>query len=336
MKFALVLEISNNPHFDQEKILTAVDLSNTSCFDLVSSDEINSIETALLDLKHTVIRLDGPHDILNCVNDLRLPETLVFNKSRGFSGLERKIVVPALCDYYSIPYIGSSGYAMTLARNKYHTNRLLAGIGINVPFATIVPPGYLKQVSFPDFPVIVKPNHEAGALGISVKSISTNKKAIIDNVEYIHSEFNQPVIVEEYISGEEFKVAVIGNGRDAVAMGCVGVMHNGKPIQNSLQTREDVVFDRLSYYIPKSSSLVQKAMKVAIDVHMVIGCRDYSRIDFRVSANASEVVCMEVSTQPDMGKHSSFISAAKQKLKNYRSIIKSIYTATLNRYDQMN
>ena len=330
MRFALVLEISDNPHFDQNRVVS--EYSNTSSFDLVTTSEISSIEAALVSFDRTVFRLDGPTGILTHVDELRSSDTLVFNKSRGFVGLERKLVVPALCDFYGVPYIGSSGYVMTLARNKYHTNRFLAGIGINVPSAFLISYGDPLPGDLPVHPVIVKPNYEAGALGISEKSIVSGTPAIQNNVESLHDEFKQPVIIEEYISGEEFKVAVIGNGRDAKAMGCAGVLRNGKPIVGSLQSREDVIFDRLSYYVPDSADLVEKAMKIAVDVHRATACRDYSRIDFRVSDDGSTVLCMEVSTQPDLGEHSSFISAAKQSLSTYENVIRAIYTATLFRY----
>lgn len=331
MRFALVLEISDNPHFDKNKIFS--EYSNTSSFDLVTMSEAGSIEAALVSFDHTVLRLDGPAGIMDHVDELQSPDTIVFNKSRGFVGLERKLVVPALCDFYGVPYIGSSGYVMTMARNKYHTNRFLLAIGIKVPSAFLIPYGDQFPGGLPGYPVIVKPNDEAGALGICEQSIVSGIPAIQNRTESLHDEFKQSVIIEEYISGEEFKVAVIGNGHDAKAVGCAGVLRNGKPIVGSLQTREDVLYDRLSYYVPDSTNLVENAMKIAVVVHRAIGCRDYSRIDFRVSEDGSTIICMEVSTQPDLGEHSSFISAAKQSLSTYENVIRAIYITALLRYN---
>jgi D-alanine-D-alanine ligase len=241
--------------------------------------------------------------------------------------------VPALCDFYNIPYIGSTGYVMTMARNKYHTNRFLMGIGIKVPPAFLIPYGDQLPEGLPEYPVIIKPNDEAGALGICEQSIVTGLPAIKVRAEALHEKFKHPVIIEEYIIGEEFKVAVIGNGGSAKAVGCVGVSRNGKPIVGSLQTREDIIYDRLSYYTPNSKPLIEKAMEVAVFIHRQMGCRDYSRIDFRISKDGSSLVFMEVSTQPDIGKHSSFISAAKQSFSTYENVIKGIYNSALQRYN---
>ena len=331
MKIALVFEIDDNPHFCTKAINK--DQSDCSSYDLVTRTEVELIESALRSLGHEVERINGSKELLQRAPDLHASKTVVFNKSRGISGLERKIAVPVICDHFKIPCVGSSGYVATLARHKYHTNRLLAGMGFSVPFAFIVYCGQSVPTNPTSSKVIVKPNHEAGALGINRASVVDSHEEICKAVAQIHNQFKQAAVIEEYVSGEEFKVAVIGNRNKAHALGCVAVMVNGESIIDSLQTRDDVRLDRLTYYNPKDSALAEEALSLAAQVHTAFECRDYSRIDFRVSEDKSHVICMEVSTQPDLGGHSSFISAAKQTLHNYETGILSILNATSLRYN---
>lgn len=330
MNIALVFEIDGNPYFCDTT--PNENQEGSTAFDLVSKTEIKSIESALRALGHSVERIDGPKALLERTPDLLASKALVFNKSRGVVGLERKAAVPVICDYHKIPYIGSSGYTATLARHKYHTNRLLAGMGFRVPFAFLVNCGQTVPADLNFSKCIVKPNHEAGALGINEDSIVEGHHDLCEAVARIHHRFNQPAIIEDYISGEEFKVAVIGNTEEAAALGCVAVMADGRPLTDTLQTRKDVLFDRLAYYTPKASALVDAALDTALQIHLAFECRDYSRIDFRVSEEKSRLVCMEVSTQPDLGRNASFVSAATQTVKSYKTGIQAILAAACRRY----
>jgi D-alanine-D-alanine ligase len=334
MKLALVFEIDENPYFCNEK--ANKDQADSSSYDLVTRTEIELIESALRALGHEVERVNGPKELLKRVLDLRSSKTVVFNKSRGIFGLERKIAVPVICDHFKIPCVGSSGYVATLARHKYHTNRLLAGMGFRVPSAFLVNCGQSVPANLPYSRVIVKPNHEAGALGINEESVVDSREALCKAVAQIHKQFKQAAVIETYVSGEEFKVAVIGNGTEARSLGCVAVMVENQPIIGSLQTRQDVRLNRLAYYTPKDSALVQEALELAAKVHSAFECRDYSRVDFRVSEDNSHVICMEISTQPDLGRHSSFISAAKQALPDYDAGIAAILNETIQRYNLEN
>jgi D-alanine-D-alanine ligase len=324
---ALVYEISNNPYFAD------ISVDRESPFaELVKPYEINRLKKALNNLKYVILEFDGPFDFLNSISRLKKKKNLVvFSKCRGISGLERKVFMPTICTMFKIPFIGTSSYAITLARHKYHTNRLLSGLGFNVPMASICYPGQLQNPKIDTFPVIVKPNHESGALGISEDSIAYSDQQVKELVGDLHKRYNQPCIIENFVSGEEWRISVIGNHPDARAIGCAGVLKNGKLIIGSLQTRSDLLCGRIDYYFPDESNLLGEAMQTAVKIHTALGCKDYSRIDFRVSKE-NELVCMEVSTYPDISEDSSFIYAAMQSFTTYEEVIQSIINSCQMRY----
>lgn len=329
----LIYEISGNPYFGAQQ-----DKSKDRICEFPKPSEVNQLAQVLKELEYGVEIIDGPRDLLRRASELRSKCSLLFNKSIGYHGLERKIAVPAICQLSDMPFLGTSAYGMTLARHKYHTNRLLSGIGFNVPNAILMQVGSTPEpndLRHLHFPVIVKPNHESDALGITDDSVCYDFGQTNVRIKMIHDRFDQPAIIEEFIGGEEWKVAVLGNCPNTHALGCVGVMKNGIPITGSLQTRTDVVEDTLSYYTPTNDRLVQHALHLATQIHNIMGLCDYSRCDFRLDKQ-DKLCCMEVSTHPDIDAESSFITAAKQSLLDYDTIIRSIVETALSRYTKGN
>jgi D-alanine-D-alanine ligase len=215
---------------------------------------------------------------------------------------------------------------MTLARHKFHTNRLLNGLGFLVPDACT----FYSSCETPrikTFPVIVKPNAESDSLGIDEKSVCYTLNEVIAKSKEIIEFFGAPAIIEEFIPGDEIKVAVIGNYTDAMVAGAVSVLKKGKPLLDTFQTREDVMSDYLSYSpLAKTGGLSNSVRKLAKQIHKALELNDYSRIDFRIGAQGA-VYCMEVSTHPYIAStNAAFTSAALQKYNSYTEMINAIIT----------
>ena len=325
-RIAIVYEISQNPLFESVGESNADRLT-----EFAQPSEIDSIVSTLKDLGHSIGVIDGPFDLLQRAEDVRAEFDLVFNKSLGFKGIERKIHVPSICLLYGIPMLGSSAYSMTLARHKFHTNRLLAGLGYRVPGAVLMTgqnPPCLESLRLP---LIVKPNQESDAVGISTDSVVNGHIEAIARARWIVKTFNQPAIIEEFIGGEEWKIPVLGNLEMAQAMGNVGVMRNGEPILGSLQTRQDLLERRLRHYAVPDNEASAEAKSLAEAVHRDLGLADYSRCDFRLD-DEGQVYCLEVSTHPELNRHSSFIAGASIGGQSYSEILESIVRTALLRH----
>jgi len=327
MTIGIIYEISQNPLFNNSS-----DKYDDRLSEFVSPTEINLLCRTIKELGYSIEIIDGAEDLLKRISTIKNKCSILFNKSIGFKGLERKLIVPAICQLHQLPIVGSSAYSMTLARHKFHTNKLLKGLGFNVPQSVLMSKNSSNEISNGiTFPVIVKPNHESDSLGISEDSIFYNNKDIQDKVMELQKKFNQDVIIENFISGEEWKVAIIGNEENAKAYGCCGVKKHGRPIVGSLQTRTDIVNKNLSYYKPIKNMLVQKAIKIALKIHKNLDLHDYSRIDFRLGEN-NKLYCMEVSTHPNLSLDSSFIKSSLQSFNSYEEIIQEIIKNSLNRH----
>lgn len=321
----VVYEMTSNPYFGN----TGSEYTDRIS-EYVYPSEINDICQAICAIGENYKIIDGPQGLIDSVNSKEKID-LIFNKSIGFKGLERKIAVPAICQIYNLPRLGTGAYAMTLCRHKFHTNRLLHGLGFHVPFA------FLYQInnpmpSIPCFPVIVKPNEESDSLGITEESICYSYGDLERRIQKLYENFQQDLIIEEFIPGEEWKVAVIGNGSDAKACGCVNSMKNGHSMNGTLQTRDDIVQNTL-YFVPVNHPLKDKALDTAVCIHRILNLNDYSRCDFRLGSDGC-LYCMEVSTHPEIShRSSSFIEAAKLTYSTYNKVIHEIISSAYERYD---
>lgn len=321
----MVYERSGNPFFDLH-----TDVIKDPLAEYIKPSEVNRIVKALDVLGYDVEFIDGPRHLLQDISKLKKRVKLLFNKSLGIKGLEKKNPVPTIAHLFQIPVVGASSYGLTLGRHKYHVNRLLHGIGITVPHSVICYPGEIPSSTL-TYPVIVKPNNESNSLGITANSIFYDSHGLVDTVAELHKKFNQPVVIEEYIRGPEWHVAIIGNKPNTQALGCVEAVKNGSPIVNSVKTRADNVLRRIQYFQVAPSPLVREALDTAKKIHDMTECYDYSRCDFRIGTG-SELVCIEITPHPDLGEDSCFVPAALQAIENYELMIDRILGATITRY----
>lgn len=313
----IIYEITGNPYFNE-----GINLHD-KISEYTYPSEVNDICWAFKAIGYQFEIIDGASDLFEREYQLRSICDIFFNKSIGFKGLERKSVVPVLGQFFNLPIIGSSAYSMTLARHKFHTNRLLCGMGFLTPNAQVATDsGVVPEIKI--FPVIVKPNSESDSLGIEEDSVCYYQQDVNRKVKQILKTFGSPVIIEQFIPGEEIKVSVLGHNTQARAIGAVRVLKHGISIEGSLQTRMDVLSDCIQYVEMKDSLLKQDVLSMAARIHVALELSDYSRIDFRLGKK-DQIYCMEVSTHPDIAKEkSSFVNAALQSFCGYEAVIAAI------------
>jgi D-alanine-D-alanine ligase len=139
---------------------------------------------------------------------------IVFNIAEGTKGRGREAQVPAILNFFRIPFTGSDETTLCIALDKALTKRILATYHIKtnkynvIRKETPVLPG--KFV----FPAIVKPNAEGSSKGISSLSLASDMNELHHLIEKNLDYYQQDMLVEEYIEGREFTIGIIGNGKD--------------------------------------------------------------------------------------------------------------------------
>src|SRR6266550_255313 len=187
---------------------------------------ITAVEQAL-GLFGTVIRLEADQFFPQKVV-LARPD-LVFNMAEGLHGQSREALVPAICEYLNIPYTGSDPLTLALSLHKGRTKETLAYRGVpTAPFTCIEAPGQIERMAL-TYPVFVKPVAEGSGKGVFATNLCANAAALRERARFLLERYAEPVLVETYLPGPEFTVAILGNGPEAYCLPVIGFDFSALP-----------------------------------------------------------------------------------------------------------
>lgn len=249
---------------------------------------IEAIASVIRGLGHDVTLLGDGRELLRQLLDR--PPDFVFNFAEGEGvSRSREARVPAVLEMLGIPYTGSDPLTMAVTLDKDCAKRLVASARIAVPQALAIHPADLEwKIDIPfsrlPFPVIVKPAWEGSSKGIRQKCLVNSADELPEVVEWLRGEQRQPILVEEYIQGDEVTVGILGNEEPTV----LGIMRVS-PVEAvdkfvySLEVKRD--FRRLVRYecpAPLPEAIITRVKEAALAAFRVLGCRDVARIDFRI------------------------------------------------------
>ena len=299
-----------------------------------SIDTIDAVASALA-AYGDVIRLEANADFPQHLRDVR-PD-IVFNIAEGLHGVNREAHVPAICEFYGIPYSASDPFTCALCLDKSRTKEVLAFHGVpTAPFTVIHELADLRRpTSAVRFPVFVKPIHEGSSKGITEANYCRTPDELYTQVEFLLERYQQPVLVEEYLPGAEFTCAVLGNGDDARVLPIVGMNFEALP-DGALPVygfEAKWIWDRPEkpleiFECPAriTEELRSTIEQVALRAYRVLGCRDWSRIDVRLDA-AGKPNVVEVNPLPGIlpnpADNSCFPKAARAAGMSYDELIQA-------------
>src|SRR6266550_3947386 len=266
---------------------------------------ITAVESALSRLGK-VVRLEANEDFPERLRQTR-PD-IVFNIAEGFHGVNREAHVPAICEFYRIPYSGSDPFTLTLCLDKARAKETLAFHGIPTPkFLLVEKLADLYRVAEKlALPLFVKPVHEGSSKGITDSSLCRDRDQLFRQTEFLLENYRQPVLVEEFLPGKEFTCAVLGNGAEATVLPLVAMNFESLP-EGALRIYSfdaKFVWDRPEnpldiFQCPAriTRELQASIERVTLDAFRVLGCRDWARIDVRLDGDGKPNV-LEVNPLP--------------------------------------
>lgn len=254
----------------------------TAEFDKEST--IEGIENALHALGYETERIGH---IKNLVQSLAQGKRwdLVFNIAEGLFGPVRESQVPALLDAYQIPYVFSDGLTLAISLDKGLTKTVIRNLGLpTADFFVLKDLSELDQVNL-IYPLFAKPVAEGTGKGIKADSKITDKKQLETVCKNLLEEFNQPVLIETFLPGDEYTVGVVGTGEDAKVIGVMEIImeSNAEPDVYSYSNKENYE-DRVTYKIATGETY-KKCEALALAAWRGLKCQDGGRIDMRMDAN---------------------------------------------------
>ena len=295
---------------------------------------IEAIADVLRDAGHEPVFLgDGPEMLRRVLAD---PVDLVFNIAEGHGvSRSREARVPAVLEMLGIPYTGSDPLTLATTLDKDCARRLVRSHGGLTPWGAVWEPGedpaaWLARHTMP-YPVIVKPAWEGSSKGIRGKCVVDSAADLLAAL-VARADQRQPLLVEEYIEGEELTVGVLGNAPPRV-LGILRVV----PTQvrsrfvYSLEVKRNYA-DHVRYECPPQLPAEQLAAveQAALLAYRCLGCRDVARIDFRLRDGLPYF--LEVNPLPGLNPETSdlVILSTKSGL-DHAGLIRGILDAALRR-----
>ena len=305
---------------------------------------VNAVADVFRALGHTVDELGDGRGFLEAV--LKNPPDLVFNFAEGTGvSRSRESRVPAVCEMLGIPCTGSDPLALGVALDKDMTRRVAESLGVTVPKGiTLAPIAGEYDGDFAEFPpileeagltlpVIAKPTCEGSSKGIRNRCLIKTAAEFGPTVVALWKDYRQPVLVEEYIAGDEVTIGLVGNDPPQ-SIGIMQVIPKQSPqdFVYSLEVKRNW-HDAVEYVAPaKLPPAVTRAIEAdAMAVYVGLGCRDVARLDFRVRAGVPYF--LEVNPLPGLNPESGDLCFLAYRMGlTYPQLIGMILDAAAARY----
>jgi D-alanine-D-alanine ligase len=302
-----------------------------------SQETVELIAASLEAGGHTVVMLGGGKEFLE--NILREKIDFVFNISEGRGNYRsREAQVPSILEMLGIPYSGSDPQCLTICLDKPVAKKLVLAKGVSTPkWCVTADRQELCQIDGCGFlfPAMVKPAYEGSSKGIRTSSVVQGPKQAIEAIEGLLDKYQQPVMMEEFITGDEVTLGVIGNSPPKVT-GMMRILPKRRDgyFVYSLDVKRNYL-DLVEYECPArlDSKVLQNLEESGLNAFRALGCRDFARLDFRVSPDGVPYF-LEINPLPGLGTHSDLVIMARELGWTHKELIAGVLNAALERYPQ--
>lgn len=258
---------------------------------------IDKLKDALRELKEFNFIYLNNHDTL--VSDLlKLKEKMkvdyVFNLcDEGFyNDFRKESYIPVLLEILGIPYTGATPKAIDDSYDKSLVRGIAKELGIPVPEGIFIERDTVNfDFSF-GFPLLVKPNFGHSSFRISARNVVNNVEELISVISDLRkSGYEDPILIEEFLTGADLTVGIIGNPPDYTVLPIGEEDYSVLPPEYVKICGYEAKWDPSSPYwklrtipaqLPPDTEkfIIESSLKIMTRM----GCRDYVRIDWRLDS----------------------------------------------------
>jgi len=303
----------------------------TAEFDKEST--IEGIEQALQSLGHKTERIGHIKALAKKLADGNSWD-LVFNIAEGLFGLAREAQIPALLEAYEIPYTFSDAFTLAVTLDKGLTKNIVREFDIpTADFFVLKSMDEIDNVNLP-YPLFAKPIAEGTGKGITANSKIADKEELNKVCAELLEKFNQPVLIETFLSGDEFTVGIVGTGIEAKVVAVMEIVlgDNAEADVYSYDNKENYE-DRVAYKLASEEN-AKKCEEIALKSWSALKCRDGGRVDVRMDSNGI-VNFIEVNPLAGLNHITSDLPImCKLKGKSFISLIQDILESTVKRIEK--
>lgn len=318
--------------FNVKRIKPSYGGANDEEAEFDSPATIEAIAEAIRSYGHEVVLMEATPELASSMHPGIVD--VVFNMAEGLRGRSRESQVPALLELCDIPYTGSDPATCLLTMDKGLAKRIVRQAGVPTPNWFVM---HSSQDELPQdfrYPVVVKPIAEGSSKGVTTKSVAENEGALREAAQAIVKRYPDGVIVEEFLPGREFTVALLGETEPRVLPPMEIIFRSDLHLPIYTFDHKLDFNDEVRYDIPAKldAKLRDEIEGVAARAFRALGCRDIARIDLRMDA-AGIVNFIECNPLPGLApKWSDLARIAEQTGLDYAGLIGEILTPALRRF----
>jgi D-alanine-D-alanine ligase len=250
---------------------------------------------------------------------------VVFNWCEALPGVERsEPLVAKELEEMGFTFSGASSRVLELSCNKARTREALARKRVSVSEGRVFEK--VDGGKWDRFPAIVKAAFEHSSMGITPASVVKNRAQLREQLERVLAEYG-PALVEEFIDGREFRVAVWGHQK-VVAMP-PGEFDYAKltDVCDRLCTYDAKFtpgskhYEQITFRLPPPVTRIEWRLleRAAIGAHRALGSPDYTRIDLRLRAGVAYV--LDVNPNADIASDASMALCAQAAGYSYGAML---------------
>lgn len=327
-------------HFDTNLLQNYTQRLSDKYAEWDDMETVEAIKSAIEKDGHETILIEADDDAYFKLKD-ELPD-VVFNLAEGYGGASRESQIPAILEMLNIPYTASDPVTIGICHDKSRCKEILSYYNIPTP-GFFITDSELKRVSKFKFPLFVKPLHEGSSKGIYNSCVVHNLKELNREISRIKNDYNQPSLIEEYLEGKEFTVAVLGNSDDARVLPIVEINLNSVPegfnkiysyeVKWFFDTRENKL-DIFTCPAKISKKLEKRIEDIVLKAFKTLRIRDWARFDVRCDLKGNPSI-IEVNPLPGIlpnpDDNSCFPKAAREIGLDYDSLIQTILNFAIDR-----
>lgn len=263
-------------------------------------------------------------EIIRAIDSLPADLDIAFLALHGAPGEDGTI--QGLLELKGIPYTGSGVLASAVAIDKAMTKRLLEGADVPSPAWFQLPRGIASEGELLDkagritaYPIVVKPNDGGSTVGMTILDDGNG----LAEAYRLAGEYAETVLFEEFIPGRELTVAILGDE----SLPIIEI----RPKSGFYDYSSKYTAGRTEYICPAElpRDIEEEVRELARRAHVALGCRGYSRVDFRLSPE-NVPYCLEVNTLPGMTATSLVPKAAAAAGMSYPDLCERIIALALD------
>ena len=255
------------------------------------------------DVKH----IDSPKALVGGAEHMH--DSVVLSLWSGADNRSRRTYVPSTCDAIGMRYIGADAYTAIVCQDKDLSKSYAKRYGILAPAGTVIDVDeQIIECARMEPPFVVKPLLEGGSIGIDQRAFCKTWKEAIRQVSVLQKALKCPVLVEEFLEGDEVSICLMGRTGASARFAAVQVEVDGFDLSKGIWSME----------LKKTLGASPKNVPVTADIdeRLEHHCRalfdsfekiDYMRIDGRITKDGFRLI--ELTPDVHLGPSASFAQA---------------------------